>query len=157
MGRRYVITFSKVSVSAVQDLISFTGSNNTLTRVLRAWCMCTDLTVASSTDQLAFDAYHTTMASIGSGGSTPTPQKQDIGDAAAVGTYHANDTSQMTNAGSQQFAGNWGCNIKQGLDIVFSTPVEVAADEGFAFRLTQAPGAAIHLSGGILVEQIGGI
>jgi|SRR5579871_1517382 len=156
MGRFYSLTFSKVSVSQVQDLISgVTTSSNVLTRIRRFWCMCTDNAVPSGVDQLAFQAWISTATTLGSGGTTANMQRYDINDANGIGTWHANDTTQMT-PGTQEILGNWACNVKQGLDVVLSTPAEMAGGDAFAFTLSQAPGAALHLSGGVLIEQIGG-
>lgn len=172
MPRSHTVTFKGVLVAAPQDLVaiygaSIAGSSSSsspggvtpplrMLRILRQWWGCTD-TTAPTDQQLQIES-GTLLANVtqGSGGSIGTPQKIDPGDANGTFTAHVNDTTGAASSSSFTQLEEHGDNVKAGYDYMFPKPPIVGPAEAFVFRLLSTPSGTVHLSGGILLEEIGG-
>lgn len=156
MPRRYKVTFEKVAVSAVQDLVTIFGASGKMLRIIRTWVDCVDVT-APTNQQLALRCSFV-PATLGgsSGGSTPTPAKIDQGDAAASFTAHANDTTKATSSGTIVKIEENGANVFAGWDYMWPSPPPIGPSQAFVFELITAPTGTLTLSGGCEVEEIGG-
>ena len=160
MSRIYKVTTSKVSVSAVQDLMQIKAVAGKTLRIVRWEVYCTDQTPAAS-QMLPIDAlFASATVTDGSGGSSPTPAAMP-GDSAASFTAKANNTTQATTTGS--FTTHWSgsTHLLSPLDYTPIKPIEVSLTSGglaqsFILALTQAPTTAIHLTTTVTVEELGG-
>lgn len=97
-GRLYTITFTNVTIAAVQDAICVLAGASRQFGIHQG-------NVGQITGTTVFNArcrmrYLPTTVTSGSGGSTPTPQKTNPNDAAATITAHANDTTQASTSGT---------------------------------------------------------
>lgn len=159
MPRQYRVTFggsTGVSVSQAQDLLQIKGASGKIVRVVKVWAKATDTTLPTA-QMLQFRCrFLPATVTDGSGGSSPTPQKVDPGDAAASFTAKANNTTQATTSGTAVELHNWGEHVYSGADESFPDRPPVGPSESFTFELLSTPSGTLHLSGGALVEEIGG-
>lgn len=156
MARVYSVNFDNVAVTAAQDLIQVKGAAGKMLRILRQWVTATDTSVPTSQMIRGRSRFLPATVTDGSGGSTPTPQKLDAGDAAASFTALANNTTQATTTGTGLIVETWGAHIYSGYDYAFPRPPVVGPSESFTFELESTVSGTVHLSGGVLVEEIGG-
>ena len=156
MARRYRVTFEQVAVSAAQDVFEIKGASGKMLRILRMAVGATDTSVPTS-QMLALRArFLPATVTDGSGGSTPTPQKIDPGDAAASFTALVNNTTKATTNGTAVTLEENSCHVQAGWDYWFPTPPIVGPSEAFVFELLSTVSGTVHLSGTMEVEEIGG-
>lgn len=97
-GRLYTVSFSNVTLSAVQDLfLLIAGSGKGLGLHSIELGQITGVTVANLRLRIRM---HPVTVTNGSGGTAPTPQKTNNNDAAATFTARANDTTQSSSSGT---------------------------------------------------------
>ena len=157
MPRKYVVTFEKVSVSAVQDLIAIYGASGKMTRILEVALSDVDGTAPTNTQLALRCRYLPATVSAGSGGTTGiTPSKTDPGDAAASITAGTNNTTKATTGGTAVVLREDGCNVFQGYTYAFPAPPVIGPSEAFVFEIITAPGSALTMSGTVTVEEMGG-
>lgn len=155
MARQYQVLFEAVAVSAAQDLVAIPGTAK-LMRILRCWVGCTDTAVATG-QMLQLRARLATAAfAVGSGGTTGlTPTKIDNGDAACTcTTAGTNNTTPATGTFTKVYEN--GVHLYQG--DVWQCPVPlpfIATTQGFVWELMSTVSGTVHLSGGVLFEEIG--
>lgn len=156
MPRMYRVLFSGVSVSAAQDLVSILGATGKVCRIIKAWAKCVQ-TSAPTDQQLQFRC-RVLPATVtpGSGGGAFTPAKVDPGDAAASFTARINDTTPATTNGTAVIHDTGGENVKAGYEMYFPEKPPVGPSQSFVFELLGAPSGTLTMSGGLLVEEIGG-
>ena len=156
MPRHYNVLFKGVAVSAPQDLVNVTGAAGKVLRILRQWWGCTD-TTAPTDQQLQIESqFLPAVVTAGTGGAVATPQKVDPGDAAASFTARINDTTGATTSGAAAQLEENGSNVKAGYDFMFPKPPVIGPSEAFTFHLVSTVVGTVHLSGGVLIEEIGG-
>jgi hypothetical protein len=156
MGREYSVTFEKVSVSAAQDLVQIKGASGKILRIRRQWVADADVTAPTNTALALRSRFLGATVTDGSGGSSPTPKPFDPGDAAASFTAKANNTTQATSTGTVNILEENACNVFAGYDYMFPFPPIIGPSESFVFELIDTPGATLVLSGGVVVEELGG-
>lgn len=156
MPRTYAVSFEKVSVSAVQDLITIIGGSGVICRILEIGLSDVDATLPTAQMLALRCRLLPATVTPGSGGSTPTPQKLDRGDSAAIFTAHANDTSKTTTNGTAATIREDGTHLYSGYTYQFPKPPLINSTEAFVFELITAPGATCIMSGTVTVEEIGG-
>lgn len=157
MARRYVVPFESVTVTVVQDLITVFGAAGKMCRIIAMNVACVSLTAPANAQLALRGRFLPTTLTAGSGGTTPTPQKLDPGDAAASFTAHVNDTTKTTTSGTAIINEEDGMNIYAGYNFMFPTPPVVGPSEAFVFELVQLGGlTTMVLSGKMIVEEIGG-
>lgn len=159
MSRRYQLTFENVAVSAVQDMVLIQGAAGKSTRIVRAWVGCTDQTPTNQ--QLAVRArFLPATVTAGTGGSVnQTPARTDPGDAAcSSATCGLNNTGKATTTGTAIVLYENGVNIFAGDSKAWQPGKEppIGPGEAFVWELIAAPAAAIHLSGGVEIDETGG-
>lgn len=158
MPRVYVVPFENVAVTAVQDLIEVKGAAGKVLKIRAQRCKVYDNTLPAA-QNLAFRGrvLPATVTS-GSGGTSPTPQKTDLGDAAASFTAGANNTVKATTSGTAVTTTEGGEHIFNGYEKVYAADARpvVGPSESYVFELLTAPQASVHLSGEVEVEEIGG-
>jgi hypothetical protein len=156
MSRQYDVNFENVLVSAAQDLVQIKGAAGKMLRIRRARVAAVDTTAPTNQQLRLRCRFLPATVTDGSGGSTPTPQKLDPGDAAASFTALANNTTPATTNGTALVVETNGMGIYGGYDYEFPVPPVVGPPESFVFELLGAPTGTVHLSGGVRVEEIGG-
>jgi hypothetical protein len=156
VARTYKVTFEGVAVSAPQDLVQINGASGKMLKILRQWASATDTTLPTAQMLQIRSRFLPATVTNGSGGSSPTPQKTDAGDANASFTALANNTSKATTSGTASILEENGCHVFSGYDVTFVRPPVVGPSESFVFELLSTPSGTLHLSGGIEVEEIGG-
>jgi hypothetical protein len=155
MPRQYKVTFEDVSVSAAQDLLQIKGAAGKMLRILRVWAGATDTTIPTSQMLKYRCRFLPVTVTDGSGGSTPTPQKVDNGDAAATFTALANNTSKATTNGTAATIEEGSAHVYSVYDQSFLRPPPVGPSQSLVFELLSTPSGTLHLSGGADVEEVG--
>ncbi len=156
MPRTYRVTFEGVAVSAAQDMIQVIGAAGKTLRVLRQWVGATDTTLPTAQMLQVRGRFLPATVTNGSGGTAPTPQPLDPGDAAASFTAKANSTTPATTSATAVKLEENGFHIYSGYDVTFSRPPIVGPSESYVFELLSAAAGTVHLSGGVEVEESGG-
>lgn len=158
MPRRYTVTFSGVTVSAAQDLIQVTGATGKMIRILRCWVGCVDVTLATGQGMKLRARFLPATVTVGSGGTTGiTPSKVDPGDAAcSSSTCATNNTTQATTNGTAVLLLADGCHLYSGHQWQPIEPPTVGPSEAFVYELLSAQSGTVNLSGGCLIEEVGG-
>lgn len=155
MSRHYKVTFENVLVSAVQDLVQIIGATGKIVKVKEVNVSCVDTSLATGQMLQLRCRFLPATVTNGSGGSSPTPAAM-AGDSAASLTAKANSTTQATTSGTAVVHRTDGCHLFTGYTYSFPVPVEVGPSESFTFELNNAVSGTVHLSGGALVEELGG-
>lgn len=156
MGRRYRVIFSEVTVSAAQDLIQITGAAGKIVKILRQWVDAPATTLPTNQGLSIRSRILPATVTNGSGGSSPTIYKSDIGDSSASFTAMANNTTKATTNGTAVIVEQGGDNIYAGHDHYYITPPLVGPSQAFVFELLSTVTGTVVLSGGVEVEEIGG-
>jgi len=156
MPRQYTVTFEQVAVSAAQDLLQIKGASGKTLRILEVNVGASDTTIPTSQMLSLRCRFLPATVTDGSGGSTPTPQKTDPGDAAASFTALANSTAKATTSGTAVIVREDTCHIFNGYNYPFPRPPVIGPSESFVFELLSTVTGTVHLSGGALVEESGG-
>lgn len=156
MPRIYHVTFEDVVVSAVQDLFQVKGAAGKIVKVLRAHIGCTDTTTPTNQQVKIRARFLPATVTDGTGGSAPTPAKNDPGDAAASFSALANNTNKATTSGTAITEGQWGANIYAGMDEAFENPTPIGPSESWVLELLSTVGGTVHLSGHLVCSEEGG-
>ncbi len=160
MPRLYTVTFNKVSISAVQDLVGIylptSAANFKQVSFSRYWITADeDATLATATALVMRLKFLGQTVTTGSGGSSFTPTPLDPGDAAAKCTARINDTGQATTTGTTTVLDTQGCHSYNGYDSVIqgrpplALPNNNTLAQALILELQTAPGSALVLSGGL--------
>jgi hypothetical protein len=153
MGLVYDAPIEAVSVSAAQDLWEWLTPSDAA-GLLHA--VVIEQTASETSEQLRLTvAYVTGAPTSGSGGGTITPTPRVPGAPAAGSTVERNNTTQISGGTSVKIADR-GFNILNGIEIIFDPPREVAPSTRIVVALPTAPGAAITVSGVLVMEEVGG-
>jgi len=156
IGRVYTVVFEKVTVSAVQDLFQIKGAAGKILLIKECSVSSADSTLPTAQMMALRMRFLPATVTDGSGGSTPTPQKTDPGDAAASFTALANSTTPATTSGTAVKIREDGAHLYAGYSYSFAKPPIVGPSESFVFELITAPSANWVLSGTVTVEELGG-
>jgi hypothetical protein len=160
MSRIYKVLFGDsaggVAVSAAQDLIQITGASGKMLRILHRWVGSVDTTIPTAQMIQLRERLLPATVTNGSGGSTPTIYKMDPGDASASFTALANNTTKATTSGTASESFATGVHIYNGFDDEYVSPPVIGPSEAWVFELLSTVSGTVHLSGGVLVEEIGG-
>jgi hypothetical protein len=157
MSRIYEVPFDNVAVSAVQDLVQINGASGKMCRILRRWVYSVDVPTATQQQLGLRERILPATVTNGSGGSSVTPSKTDLGSPAASFTALANNTVKATTSGTAVILGNYGPHIFNGYDDEPDVFWPIGPGEAYVWELTITPTAGpIHLSGGVAVEELGG-
>lgn len=156
MGRQYYVPFSRVSVSAAQDLFELLGSADSILELVGLSLSQDSDAGDSESEQLAISVRRVTGApTSGSGGSTVTAVAVSPGDAAFGGTCEANNTTQLS-GGTNTVAFNESFNVMAGMYIIFPKEVRLRAAGAtrILVELEAAPADALTMSGYAIIEEI---
>jgi hypothetical protein len=154
MGRRYEVTSTNVSVSAVQDLISLYATSAMAFKLVGFVIA----QVTSTTAQmLRFRVIRLPATfTVGSGGSAPTPSKALKGDAAATVTARANDTVQATTNATAAVLHSDVMNSAVGAQFFWPKDDQptIGLSDGMALSLDTAPSPTLSMSVTFIFEEI---
>jgi hypothetical protein len=148
IGRMYSASFGGVSVSVAQDLFQIKSASGKITRIH-------EVTITQDTSEnsetLPFQMHRGTTE--GTGGGTPQAAALDQGDAPFGGVVEINNTTRST-AGS--VIKREAQNILAGIHWLFTpeTRPTISPEGILIMGLETAPGAALNMSGTILLEEI---
>lgn len=161
MGRTYTVVFENVAVSAAQDLFQIKGAAGKILKIKRCWVGAADTSLVTAQSIRTRCRYLPATVTDGSGGTTPTPQKVDPGDAAASFTALANNTTQATTNGTAAVLAVSGDHIYAGAgpnSYQWQSGKEptIGPSESFTFELLSTVSGTVHLSGTVEVEEHGG-
>ena len=154
-GRTYAVSFSGVSVAAIQDLLAvYCGS----TMAIEVHGITIGQITGTTVQNLRISLKRLAAAvTSGSGGSTVSPVKMTRGDAAATVTARANDTVQATSASSSVKLLDDVFNIVNGYQFFFP-PADVPTiglSEAVVLSLDTAPNpSALLMSGTLYIAEI---
>lgn len=146
--RSYSVSFNNVSVGAVQDLIAlYCGTSQAVEVHGFVLGQVTGTTVANL--RISLKRLPATVTP-GSGGTTPTPQKLERGDAAStINAAHVNDTTPATTGGTAALLHEDIFNTVNGYQFFFP-PNDIPSfglSEAAVLSLDQAPGSALVMNG----------
>jgi len=154
LGREYKVTFEKVSVTALQDLVQVIGATGKMCLVTQVSVASTDVTPTSQNCAIRCRFLPATVTN-GSGGSSPTPAALP-GDSAASFTAKANNTTPATTSGTAVTHLEDSFFISGGYSFQFPSPIPIGPSESFVFELLNNPSGTITLSGTVWITEIGG-
>lgn len=154
-GRIYKIEFENVLVAAAQDLVQVKGAAGKIVEILRCWVGCVDVTVATGQMMRLRARFLPATVTDGSGGTAGTVVAEP-GDAAASLTALINNTTPATTSGTAAVHYANGCHLYQGDNWRFDSPIPVGPSESFVYELLSTVSGTVHLSGGVLVRELGG-
>lgn len=150
--RIYTIQFSGVSVSAVQDLISAqstSGGSFYVNEIYLGQITQTSVEILRVSVKRFSGAY-----SIGSAGTSATPQKMLFGDAAATATGRVNDTTQTTSGTAVTLATD-DFNLINGWQYLPAPEdrIKVNPSQAIVLSLDTAPASARTMSGYMVIAE----
>ena len=157
MSRVYDVSFKFVTISAAQDLIGLKGSTGKTCRLRRVWFYMNDTTLQTAQGLRLNVKYVTATITLGTGGTSPTPQPHDAGDSAAAFTAAANSTVAATTSGAFTDRTPAGGHNFQGFDYTWPKGEEIVfgLNEGVVFELLSTVSGTCNFSGGATVEETG--
>lgn len=157
MGRLYTVSFENVTISAAQDLFQIKGAAGKMLRIRRVWFGATSTTLPTAQMLRLRMRFLGATVTDGTGGTTPTPQRVDAGDAAASFTALANNaTTKASSSGTTNVI--WQMGYHDFVPVKVDVPgwCPVGPDESFVFELLSTVSGTIAFSGTVEVEEIGG-
>lgn len=156
--RSYRVNTENVLVSAAQDLVQIIGAAGKMGLIDRIYVGASNTTLPTG-QQVRIRARILPVTVVnGSGGSTPTVQKTDIGDAASSITALANNTTPATTNGTAVVVGVWAFYLSAGLDFqfpVYSRP-PVGPSQSFVLELLSTVSGTVNLTSEVDFFEIGG-
>ena len=155
MSRIYTVSSNAVVGAAAMDMALIIGAAGKVLKVRRIECASTDAAAPTSGEMNFRCRYLPATVTNGSGGTTPTPAKQDQGDAAATFTAHANDTTGASTSGTAVVLWSGAAHVLTGLDYTPLQPWTVNPSTAVTFELVTLPSGTIHLDMCVTVEEIG--
>jgi hypothetical protein len=161
MPRMYTISFSAVAITAVQDLFEITVGTNQVAELHQIILSQTSDPASADAEilRLTIKRGQSTITS-GSGGSTPTVQKADPGDANSSLTAEANNTTRaVINTGTLDIVHEDAWQEISGAFNYLPPPTGrhwFGPGDRIIFGLETAPADSITVSGTMYVMEYGG-
>lgn len=156
IGRIYRAIFSKVSVTAAQDLFEIVAPADSAV-ILLGWGFGQSSDVGDAAEELLNIAVKTGQTTSGSGGSTPTPVPTSLGDAAFGGTCEANNTTKAS-SGTIVTHDPREMNVRMGIDVMYQPEerITLSPSARMTIELIDAPADALTMSGYAVFAEVGG-
>lgn len=152
-GRVYHAQFTKVSVSAAQDLVLIEAPSTMAIEIISVRISPVDQLAATEILSIAQRKFASGYTA-GSGGSTITPTKLLKGDAASVCTVLTNNTTPTTGTIEDSIDDAWN-EVNGYLDVaVPDTEMTVEPSGAFVLALLTAPGGTRLVSGTVTYREI---
>jgi hypothetical protein len=158
MSRIYRVNFESVAVTAAQDLVFIPGATGKMVRILRRWVNATDTTLVTAQSLALRERFLPATVTAGTGGTTGiTPSKTDPGDAiSSITTAGTNNTGKATTSGTAIILWENGAHIWNGYEGQVDAPYAIGPSEAYVLELLSTVSGTVHLSGGAMLEEIGG-
>jgi len=160
MGRRYTAQVNGVAVTAAQDVFEIAAPADAVV-VVHGWSLLQTTDVGDAAEEVLLVSTVRGVGSVtsGSGGSTPTAQPLEDGDAAFGGTVEANNTTRMAaGTGTLETLEQHGWNVR--IPLVHFYPPElrpvISPSNRWTLSLPAAPADSITTSACVWFEEIGG-
>jgi hypothetical protein len=156
LGRMYRATFSKVAVTAAQDLFEVNAPSDSVV-IIHGFKISQSSDVGDAQEEILNLLMKKGATTSGSGGTTPTASPNQTGTPAYGGTVEANNTTKAT-SGSIITNGSDGPNVRIGKDVIFTPEdrIVLSPSERFTLELVDAPADSLTVSGEITFEELGG-
>lgn len=155
MSRFYTVSSNAVVGAAAMDLALIVGAAGKVLKIHRVECTSTDAAAPTSGEMNFRCRYLPATVTNGTGGTAPTPAKQDQGDAAATFTARANDTAGASTSGTAVVLWSGAAHVLTGLDYMPKSPWTVNPSTAVTFELITLPTGTIHVDTCVTVEEIG--
>jgi hypothetical protein len=160
MGRRYTAQFNAVAVTAQQDFFEVLAPTDAVVVVHRIRLTQTT-EVGDAQEEMLSLLIKRGIGSVtsGSGGTTPTAQPSEDGDAAFGGTVEANNTTKMaTGTGTIETLQADAWNVRMPWDEIYTPELRPVISPGnrLTVELATTPADSITMNGCIWIEEIGG-
>lgn len=160
MGRKYTAQTNGVAVTAQQDFIEILAPTDAVVIVH-------DIEISQTSD--AGDAQEEMLSikmvrgvgsvTSGSGGTTPTPQPIEDGDAAFGGTTEMNNTTKMVvGSGTLETLAAWAWNVRIPFQKIFTPETRPVISPGnrLTVELATTPADSITCNCTVTFEEVGG-
>ena len=160
MARLYTAVFSSVAVTAAQDLFELVAPADAIVQVYRI-----EMSQSTETGDAAEESLPLLIkrgigsVTSGTGGTTPTAQPVEDGDAAFGGTVEVNNTTKMVvGTGTIETIGSHNWNLRVPFDKVFlpEERIIISPSNRITVELVNAPADSVTMSGTITFAEIGG-
>lgn len=160
MGRLYTAVFSSVAVTAQQDFLEITAASNCAV-VLHDWELSQSTEVGDAMEEgLSLKVVRGVgTVTSGSGGTTPTAQPIEDGDAAFGGTVEVNNTTKMVvGTGTLEQLGSYNWNVRVPYQKIYTpeTRPTISPSNRLTIELATTPADSITVSLTATFEAIGG-
>lgn len=160
MGRMYTAQFSAVAVTAAQDLFEIAAPADAVV-VIHEWGIFQTSDVGDAQEEIL--RLETTRGvgavTSGTGGTAPTAQPIQDGDAAFGGTVEVNNTTRMAaGSGTLETLAQHGWNVRVPFEKIY-TPQQmpvISPSNRWTLALPGAPLDSLTVSGYVVFEEIGG-
>jgi hypothetical protein len=156
MSRIGRVTFEQIACSTFTDLVEISPVAPRMIRVLHRWVGCTDNNIPAAQMFALRERYLPATVTHGSGGSTPQVGSLDPGDPLTTATIRCNSTAKATTSATAVILWEDGAHLYNGYDDALDEPYVIPAGAAYVFELLTAFSPAVHLSGGVTFEEIGG-
>lgn len=160
IGRAYAVEFHNISVSAQQDLFYVKPAADKICVVEAVYL--SNVGGAADAGDAQEELFRVEMirlpatVTVGSGGSSFTPNPLAVNDAAAGFTARINDTTVATTSGTAKQLHSDGMNVR--VPYVWLPPPEhrhlVANAEAWVCRLVSTPADAVTMNGTCVVREL---
>jgi hypothetical protein len=162
MPRLYTVSFSNILVAAAQDMFQINGPTAGALRIRRVIIGSSNTTLPTAQMLSVQARFLPSVVTNGSGGTAPTAQKLDPGDANPNFSCFVNNTTPASTTGTAAILYDNGFHIYNGLDEPeddgtgrgLGSPV-ISPGEAWVFQLLSTVSGAVNLSGTCYVEAIG--
>lgn len=161
-GRIYSVVFDNVAVTVLQDFFELNPAVDKPIRLLALDVGQTNRVGDANEDMLRWSVAVMSggVLTSGTGGTVPTPQPLNPGDAAAGFTAEVNNTTVATTTGTTSTKHNSAFNSRVGLLWVpppecLALAIDSAGTGALLVRLLEAPSASTTFSGTAYVEELG--
>lgn len=160
MGRVYTAVFSSVAVTAQQDFFELLAPTDAVV-IIHDWKLSQSTEVGDAQEEGLALLIKRGIGAVtsGSGGSTPTAQPKEDGDAAFGGTIEANNTTKMvvgTGTIETLDSDNWNVRIPWERIYTPETRPVISPGNRITLELGTTPADSITMSGRVTFEEIGG-
>lgn len=160
MGRRYTAGFKAVAVTAQQDLFEIVAPSDAIV-IIHEWELSQSTEVGDTQEEQLQLTTNRGIGAVtsGSGGSTPTAQPIEDGDAAFGGTVEVNNTTKMAaGSGSLEELEPYGWNVRVPYLKIYTPETRPIISPGnrWTLELETTPADSITMNGRIVFEEVGG-
>ena len=157
MGRMYTVQFENVAVTVAQDFFMLVPATNQPC-IIHAIFITQSTETGDAQEEMLRVQIIRGLATIGSGGSAPTPQLVNENDGAAAFTARANDTTPaVVGGGTTEVLHSEYFNVRTGwvyMPTPEMRPLFSAAKTRLVVTLKANPADSVTMNGTIYIEEV---